>query len=271
MKKQGFLLLSLLLLLASCEKEIFLDYRSIGKIVVIDGFISNETAKVTLTSTRNMEDSVKSTTIEGAAITLSGSDGLNESFEYQNGYYYSPSGTTGQPGVTYSLSVVLNGQEYISHSTMQRQAEIKTVAFNWVDIMGVKVLVYQVEINDIAGEENFYCYSMYRNGENYRWDVFSDRGYADGVIALNIFCMTDSGSEQTKEENRHTLFNGDFITLEVKTIDRRTYDYLYSLGLSERSSANPVNNFSGGCLGYFSAQSVVRKETVFRDELLRNQ
>ena len=266
MKNLRLFLLSFLLLLASCEKEIFLDYRSIEKIVVIEGFISNETAKVMLTLTRNMEDSVKTAAIEGAAITLSGSDGFSEAFEYKDGYYYSPSGITGQAGITYTLSVVLDGQEYTSYSTMQRQAEIKSAAFDWVDIMGMKVLVYQVEITDIAGEENYYCYSMRRNGENYRWDVFSDRGYADDVIALDIFCMTDSDSEQTKEEKKHTLFDGDIITLEVKTIDRRTYDYLYSLGLSERSSANPINNFSGGCLGYFSAQSVVREETVFRNE-----
>ena len=91
MKNLRLFLLSFLLLLASCEKEIFLDYRSIEKIVVIEGFISNETAKVMLTLTRNMEDSVKTAAIEGAAITLSGNNGFSEAFEYKDGYYYSPS------------------------------------------------------------------------------------------------------------------------------------------------------------------------------------
>jgi hypothetical protein len=30
------------------------------------------------------------------------------------------------------------------------------------------------------------------------------------------------------------------------------------------SGTNPVANFSGGCLGYFSAYSVITHQTVFR-------
>ena len=262
MRKQSVILLSLLLLLTGCEKEIYIDYHSTGKVIVVEGLLTNETAEIILTSTRNMEDSIKSTAIEGAIVTLSGSNGFSEVLEYQSGRYRSPSDATGFPGVTYTLSVVLDGHEYVSCSVMQQQAGIKSAAFNWVDIMSLRVLVYQIEINDIEGEENYYCYRMYRNGENYRWDVFSDRGYVDDVITLDIFCMTDHDSERTEDENKRILIDGDVITLEVITIDRRTYDYLYSLGLSERSSANPVSNFSGGCLGYFSAQSVSRLETV---------
>lgn len=86
----------------------------------------------------------------------------------------------------------------------------------------------------------------------------------DGTIFVDIACMDEDTVEENKEEDYDDiLYEGDRITIEIQTIDRRTYDYLYSLGLSERTSANPIANFTGGCLGYFSAYSAVRIEDVF--------
>ena len=266
MKTKGLLLFCLLL--TGCEKEITLDYNSVEKLPVIEGRITNEATEVIITYTRDMEDPVKSTGIDGAVVTISYGNGINETLEYgNNGYYYSPSGLKGQSGTTYTLSVTIDGQEYTSHSTMQNQARIKSTKFEWVNFMNARVLFYGIEIDDIVGEENYYYYNMYRNGENYMWDVFSDRGYTDGVITNDIYCMVESTSGNNIDEDPdEILYDGDIITLEVKAIDRRTYDYLYSLILNESASTNPINNFSGGCLGYFSAYNVVRHEEVYRRE-----
>ena len=259
---------SLFLLLASCESEIEIDYRSIDKIPVIEGHLTNEATRVLITETRNMEDSTKGRGISGATVTLTANNGTYETLEYRSdGYYHSPSNLIGTPGITYTLSVLLNGQEYTSYSTMQQQAAIISATFNWERIMNTRILFYSVEIQDIAGEENYYCYHMYRNGELYSWDVFSDKGHEDGIIAGDIFCMDETTAEENKPEDRkEILYDGDLITLEIKAIDRRTYDYLYSLGLGERAAANSIPNFTGNSLGYFSAHSIVRHQETFHYE-----
>ena len=49
------------------------------------------------------------------------------------------------------------------------------------------------------------------------------------------------------------LKDGDMIRIVIRAIDQRAYDYLYSMQLMNDTGTNPIANFSGGCLGYFSA------------------
>ena len=268
MKRTCYLLCASVLLtiiVTGCEKVIDMDYRTVEPQVVIEGCVTNETVSVLITATRNMEDSVKVCGKDGATVILSDGKGFSEQLLYEaDGHYRSPSQLKGTPGTAYTLTVETDGKTYTSSSVMQRQAVILSTAFRWEKFMNSRMLYYEVEVEDIKGEENYYCYRMYRNGEPYRWNVFTDKGDADGIILVDITCMDEDTAEDNKEEDRDDiLYDGDRITMEVQTIDRRAYDYLYSLGLSERTSANPIADFAGGCLGYFSAYSAVRVEDVF--------
>ena len=233
--------------------------------VVIEGRVTNETVSVLITTTCDMEDSVKVCGRDDDTVILSDDKGFNDELLYEaDGRYRSPSQLTGAPGTAYTLTVETGGKTYTSSSVMQRQAVILSTAFRWEKFMNSRMLYYEVEVEDIKGEENHYCYHMYRNGEPYRWNVFTDQGDTDGIIFVDITCMDEDTAEENKEEDPNDiLYEGDRITVEVQTIDRRAYDYLCSLGLSERTSANPIANFTGGCLGYFSAYSAVRVEDVF--------
>lgn len=255
----------LAIIITGCEKEIDMGYRTVEPQVVIEGCVTNEAASVLITTTRDMEDSVKVHGRNGATVIIADDKGFSEQLVYEaDGRYRSPSRLTGTPGTTYTLTVETDGKTYTSSSVMQRQAVIQSTAFRWEKFMNSRMLYYEVEVEDIKGEENYYCYHMYRNGKPYRWYVFTDKGDVDGSIFVDIACMDEDTAEENKEEDRNDiLYEGDRITIEIQTIDRRTYDYLYSLGLSERTSANPIANFSGGCLGYFSAYSTVKEEDVF--------
>ncbi|WP_295940632.1 DUF4249 domain-containing protein [uncultured Alistipes sp.] len=260
----------LLLLASACDKEIDIGYRSVEKMLVIEGHVTNEKTELLITRTRDMDDPDKGGGVDGAEVVLTGNDGTSETLEYNSDGYYRPSSElAADPGVTYNLSVTLDGKQYTSYSTMQRQATIRSADFKWVKIMSNRMLMYEVQVEDITGEENYYCYFMLRNGKSYRWNVFYDKGNADGVIMLDIRCMDEDTAKDNKREDwEDILYEGDAITFEVRSIDRRTYDYLYSLALSDRTSANPIDNFSGGCLGYFSAHSAVRDEAVFSYEAI---
>ena len=57
--------------------------------------------------------------------------------------------------------------------------------------------------------------------------------------------------EGSKDDS--VLNEGDMLRIEIRAIDQRAYDYLYSMQLMNDTGTNPIANFSGGCLGYFSA------------------
>ena len=50
-----------------------------------------------------------------------------------------------------------------------------------------------------------------------------------------------------------------------------SYEYLYSLLLMDNTGTNPIENFTGGCLGYFSAFSGVGRGIEFRTEYVEEE
>ena len=66
------------------------------------------------------------------------------------------------------------------------------------------------------------------------------------------------------EGGSDVLRDGDDLRIELYTIDQGAYDYLYSMQMMENTGTNPLTNFTGGCLGYFSAQWLVTKAYIYR-------
>lgn len=266
MKKYIYTLFVSLLLLTACEKEISFDYNSIEPLYVIEGRVTNETTEVIITQTRDMENGMKGAGLSNARVAITDSDGLAEALQYQaDGYYRSLSGWTGEPGKTYSLSVVIGEHEFTSYSEMNGEVKIDSIYFYWMKALNDKYLFFRVRFEDRKEEENYYCYRVYRNGEIYKWDVGRDKGNDGEIIEEDFLCMTEKTAQDNKQEDwDEILYEGDLIELEIQTIDHRTYDYLNSLTMSEDASANPINNFTNGGLGYFSAYSTVRRQIVFR-------
>ncbi|MCC8173001.1 MAG: DUF4249 domain-containing protein, partial [Odoribacter sp.] len=266
--KRYLFIITVLFIITGCEKEIDINYRSVDKLYIVEGHVTNEVTEVVITQTRDMEDGNKGTGIDGARVQLSTGDGFTEILEYNaDGYYRSPSGLTGIVGTTYSLSVVINESEFSSTSTMNEQVEIEWALFQWQKIMDEKVLFFRFSFKDIPEEENYYCYRIYRNEENYSWGVMRDKGEDGNSIIRDITCMTEKMANDNKEEDwDDILYENDRIELELQTIDKGVYDYLYSLSMSNSSSSNPIDNFSGGCLGYFAAYSTTRTSLVFHKD-----
>ncbi len=67
-------------------------------------------------------------------------------------------------------------------------------------------------------------------------------------------------------DNKPALVQGDQVKVEMRCIDRNIYTYmraLADLNSNNTTPANPPTNFTGGCLGYFSAHtSQVRQVTI---------
>ncbi|MCC8132990.1 MAG: DUF4249 domain-containing protein [Tannerellaceae bacterium] len=254
----------LLFVFTACEKEIEMDYRSVEPLYVVEGRVTNEVMEVLVTVTRDMDDGSSPAAQDDAVVTVTAGNGDHFLLSFEPDGYYRVAGVTGTVGENYLLTVAVDGKEFASESVMHEATGIDELYFQWPKVMGERLVILTFSFEDIPGEENYYCYRIYRNGENYRWNVFHDRGNDGQVITLDIVCMTEQMAEDNKEDDwDDILYEGDVVEIELQTIDKRTYDYLFSVGLSDAASTNPVDNFTGGCLGYFAAYATSRAGAVF--------
>lgn len=271
------LLLTGLVVVTACKKEIDMDYHEVAPLVMIEGRITNEGVSVLVTRTRNMNDSVHGKGLSGASVYIE-TDGGGELlvFDSSTGYYLSPSGMTGQAGKTYRMAVDFEGAHYEASSAMPPAVAITSAGFKWQPLLNDRMLFFSIEATDPQPyQQNYYWCRIDRQTTNlwllehadlsepYRWTVFDNRGAVPGKIVHDFMCMTEEAAEKDEEDNRRSLlYDGDVLTLTLMTIDRSTYDYYQSLKAGQRGGANPKSNITGGCLGYFTAGSVTRTDAI---------
>jgi hypothetical protein len=192
--------------------------------------------------------------VSGAAISITDSttglrDALTETTT--TGIYVTHFLTQGIPGHTYLLNVSLGGKTYAASSTMPMPVPLDSVTFDFSDTSQLKAVAnYQ----DPPGIVNFYKYTMTINGVvDKRFQTFEDR-LSDGKY------IRDNIDADTGEVKRN-----DLVRLSLVGVDKPVYTYLHeaediaynNAGLV--APANPQSNITGGCLGYFSAQTVSNK------------
>lgn len=253
-----------LCLLCSCEEEIQLDYRPIEPIYVIEGYVSNEGSEVVITGTRDIEDPVLKTGIEVQSVVLSSDNGIKETLTYGEDGIYRSLSFVGIPDETYTLTVVIDGESYTSSSTMPRFTEIVSTSMRWEEMMGNDMLHLIVVVSDKADNVNYYYYRILRNGKLFKWNVVRDLDSSNNTMRFDISCMSrDKAEKNDPDDYDSILFEGDDITVEVRAIDMKAYDYLFSAKLSGQNHSNPVYDFNGEVLGYFSAYTSTSKSFVF--------
>jgi hypothetical protein len=140
-----------------------------------------------------------------------------------------------------------------------------------------EVVYYHVDVTGYKTDSIGYFYALVtRNGEPYKWAVTGNKGYGD-TTAINVGCFVYCDLDK---DNKDILKDGEEIAVEVRKIDKRTYDYLYALHIAERSASNPIRNFTNpSTLGYFSAYHSTRqiplrfaKESLeFYDDLMESK
>lgn len=246
----------IMILLSSCKKDIEIDYRQVDPIYVVEASVSNNGMQARISHTNNMDDNSTTSNIGGASVTITGSDGSSETLRYiSNGIYRSA--TPGIPGVEYKIDIELDGKHFTSTSIMQEMPELNDFHFMWKTIINQKLLMGEVLFQDIPNETNWYFIHLYRDDTGLRWAVKRDDVDPDGELQ-QLFSF---GTEDSDDEDM--LHEGDQMHLELRAIDQRTYDYFYSMQIMDNTGTNPIQNFTGGCLGYFSAYSEVTYDCIF--------
>lgn len=256
----------MLFVLTACEKEIPLDYHQVEPLYVAEASITQEGTKVRMTTTQDVTDnSQNSHNIENATIVI-GCKKLyyTETLKYSaNGFYTST--LRAQPGYTYDITIDVDGKTFTSSSTMQEAPVVNSFRFVWKKVLSERFLFADLHIQDTPDQNSYYFMHIYRNGVGYRWAVMSDEKNRNGDLQQLFQCCTESDMD---EGDSDALQDGDIITLEIRSIDKLSYDYLYSMQVMDNAGTNPIANFTGGCLGYFSAYYVIsRQQTFYRAEV----
>jgi len=282
MKKNIIFLFSCLLtlslphLLTSCEKEIDIDYHQVAELYVAEGLVTqdastnrtNRPTYVRLTTTQDMTDNVSNShNLIGATIVLTEDGFVLDTLRYwRNGYYISD--YQGYEGSQYTLDIYIDGNHFQSSSVMQAAPQFSSFRFVWKDVLTERMLFADLKLEDIKGQNNYYFMHMYRNGVGYRWAVMDDSHNPGGELQQLFSCTTERNLDKNDDDG---LKDGDKIHVEIRSIDRRTYDYFYSMQVMQNSGTNPVQNFTGGCLGYFSACNIISYDTTFRRDAIETE
>ena len=258
MKKIGILGILGILGLVGCEKEIDIDYRSVEPIYAVEASVSNEGMKARVSQTQDMDDNNTKSDVTDASIVITGSDGSETRLVHQKDGRYMSS-ARGKEGVTYQIDVEGDGHHFTSTSTMQRMPKINKFHFIWKKIMSQRFLVGELLFQDIPNEDNWYFSHIYRNNLGFRWAVKRDDQNPNKELQ-QLFSIAKEGSD-----DKDLLREGDQLRVELRAIDQRAYDYLYSMQIMDNTNTNPIANFTGGCLGYFSAYSQVAINYVYHE------
>ncbi|MBO4719755.1 MAG: DUF4249 domain-containing protein [Prevotella sp.] len=245
------------LLLTSCEKEIELDYHQVDALYVVEASISNNGTEVRVSQTNAMDDNNSSSDISNATVTLTTDNGQQWNIPYSRNGFYRSSTIKGEAGTTYTIDVALDGQHFTSTSTMQKTPILNKFRFVWMKAASERILFGDLRLQDIPNEDNWYFLHIYRNGIGYRWAVMRDDQNPNKELQ-QLFTFFREGSS-----DNDVLQEGDNLRIQIRAIDQRAYDYLYSMQIMDNTGTNPIPNFTGGCLGYFSAYHQITYDCIY--------
>ena len=264
-------------LLTSCEKEIDMDYHTVEPLYVVEAGISEEGAVARISQTQNVTDEISKSPVSDAQVVITSDNGERCILKLDSAGCYSSSEIKGVEGREYTIRVQIG--DYVTESTsqMQEQFSIDDTYMYKVQMLEDEVVYYHVDVTGYNTDTIGYFYTLVtRNGKPYKWSILDNKGF-DDMTAINVGCFVYCDLDK---DNKDILKDGEEIAVEVRKIDKRTYDYLYALFIAERSSSNPIRNFTNpSTLGYFSAYHSMRQNALrfskesleFYDDLMESK
>ena len=256
------LILFCLTSLWACQKEIQLDYKDAAPKYVIEATLTNSETSVYISKTVDMDATTVTSDISQATVVITDENGNRYDIPYKGEGYYK-SDLIGNPDITYHIDVTLDGQHYTSTSTMQREPQLTNIRFIWKEVLSQRNVYAEVRIQDTPNQENYYYIQVLRNGSPYRWIVFNDESNPNKELK-QLIALDERGSSAEVQE-------GDIISFHVRAVDRNAYDYLYSMQRMSDTGTNPISNFTGGCLGYFTAYYQTGIAYVYREAYVEEE
>jgi hypothetical protein len=246
-----------LLLMSSCEKVINIDLKDSDPLYVIEGAVTDGESIHTIKISKSIVFSSVNTFpgVSGAIVTLSDDLGNSEVLVESTPGVYLSSTLLGLEGHTYVLDVKIDGKNFVSTSTIPSKVNLDLLFFIDDNFGGNGGKIAVPIRQDPIGIKNNYKFDMQvsRFKENKGWEkessiLIQNDDFSDGQI-----------NQQPLFGSLGAFFQNDTCKVDMFCIDKNIYQYFYSLSLNgpngAATPANPTSNISGGCLGYFTAQT----------------
>jgi hypothetical protein len=260
-----YVLLLIAVCFSGCEKEIAIDYHEADMKYVVEGAVTYKGTTVRVSKTKPMNDNTTESSISNAIVVITAGDSINETIPYKDNGFYT-SNLIGKPGVTYHIDVTLDGHHFTSYSTMQRMPVVNKFSIVRKKMLSQSYIFGDIRIQDLPNESNWYFVHIYRNGLGYRWAALSDETNPNKELQ-QLFGFFNEDSSDGKDK----LHEGDQLRIVVRAIDQHAYDYLHSMEQMDNTGTNPIDNFTGGCLGYFSAHSEITEERIYHSSDIEDE
>jgi hypothetical protein len=225
--------------------------------------------------------------ISNATVTITWNDGASSltltECDTIKGKYLTPSDFFGTVNMCYTLTIEnvdIDGdgifETYTAQSYILPIIPIDSITCERFKMPPPLDTFKVVSINLFAQDppsEDFYLYKWRRNDtlmtdSLHRWGLTNDMGingtYINSVPVFN-FGMDDV---------RFMPADSDLITLEVSTLTKEYYQFLYETNAARRIQTpmtgtipgNPHGNISNGALGFFAAYGISKASCIYRKE-----
>jgi len=258
MKKLIYFAALVMTVLTSCEKELDIDYHNVDPLYVIEASINEDGAVARISQTLNVKDTLWNKSVDNAEIFITSDEGDSFTLHLDSAGSYSSNLAKAVPGHKYTIKVKIGDYETEATSEMQSAFNVEDTYMYKVQMMEDVLYCYRVDVEDDGSERNYYYALVTRNGKPYKWQVLDNRGFF-GTLEIDVPCFMYC---DLNDDDKDILDDGDEIDVEIRKVDRKTYDYLYALALAEETPSNPIKNFSNNTLGYFSACNVQKLSTL---------
>ncbi|SHM80006.1 DUF4249 domain-containing protein [Mucilaginibacter sp. OK098] len=249
---------TIIITFSACTKTITPSLNNSTRLV-IEGAVSDTAGPyhVSISKTANFYSDNVYPAVSGATVVITDvttniTDVLTEAAQGD----YVTHAIVGKPGDTYQMKVMLDGKTYTATSTMPNPVLLDSVTVDYEVSNNIRPTAnYQ----DPANQKNYYKYSMQKNGIHVNhFQTFDDRLSNGRYIRDNLDC--DTG----------TFHHGDMVKVSLVGLDAGAFNFLKEAEDVAYNNSNlvapatPTSNITGGCIGYFSAQTVSSKTTVIK-------
>lgn len=269
MKKNNhklYLLITLLaIIFSACEEVIEVDLESTDPALVAEGVIEpGEPVWLQLSYTSDYFSAEETSYEDEASVYISDENGNVDTLYFDGDGMYRGTNIIGEAGTTYFISFYQDNDTYQASSSLLPASDIVNVWFEESSMQrpgeDEKSYEIHVEISNDTQQDNFYLFKFYINGE------LEDESYS--LANSNYY-----PDEETLDFNpfRIDFDLDDKVEVIVYRIDEDNYNYFSQLNdLTESGPGgsstpyNPQSNFGDNVLGYFSAWSYDKFETVVK-------
>lgn len=258
MKKQ-LLLLALFALSPACKKIITPTLTNSTPQLVIQGVVSDSTGPyhIYITKTNSYYEQNIYQTVSGAIVTISDSTAgvIDVLTETQRGVYTTHT-LNGINGHKYLLKVSLLGKTYMASSVMPAQVKLDSIYFDYSKKNNIVPIANYQDPENIV---NFYKYSVVVNGKRVK-----------SIQTAQDILFNGKYRHTTVDADTGIIHHKDLVNVSLVSIDHPVYTFLSEAeNIAYNNSnlaapANPTSTFTGGCIGYFSAESASTKSALVK-------